>query len=118
MKEWLKKRNEYTHENLLNDLRLSEPSDFQNFLRLDATSFDELLKMITPRIEKGNTTMRDAIPPSLRLTITLRYLANGNTFKDLKFTSAISAQSIGIIVMETCTALIYSLKDYIKVRKR
>jgi len=48
MKEWLKKRNEYTHENLLKDLRLSEPSDFHNFLRLDATSFDELLQMITP----------------------------------------------------------------------
>jgi hypothetical protein len=64
MKEWLKKRNEYTHENLSKYLRLSEPSDFQNFLRLDATSFDELLKMITPRIEKRNTTMRDALPPS------------------------------------------------------
>jgi len=37
MKEWLKKRNEYTHENLLKDLRLSEPFDFQNFLRIDAT---------------------------------------------------------------------------------
>jgi len=36
MKECLKKRNEYTHENLLKDLRLSEPSAFQNFLRLDA----------------------------------------------------------------------------------
>jgi hypothetical protein len=54
MKEWLKKSNEYTNENLLKDLRLSEPSDFQNFLRLDASSFDELLKMITPRIEKRN----------------------------------------------------------------
>jgi hypothetical protein len=52
MKVWLKKRNEYTHENLLKDLRLSEPSDFQNFLRLDATSFDELLKMVTLRIGK------------------------------------------------------------------
>jgi hypothetical protein len=68
MKECLKKRNEYTHENLLKDLRLSEPSDFQNFLRLDATSFDDLLKMIMPRIEKTNTTMRDAIPPSQRLS--------------------------------------------------
>ena len=47
----VEKRNKYTHENLLNDLRLSEPSDFQNFLRLDATSFDELLKISTPRIE-------------------------------------------------------------------
>ena len=38
----VKKRNKYTHENLLNDLRISEPSDFQNFLRLDKTVFDEL----------------------------------------------------------------------------
>jgi hypothetical protein len=50
--EWLKKRNEYTHENLLKDLRLSELSYFQNFLRLDATSFDETLKMVTSRIKK------------------------------------------------------------------
>jgi len=66
--EWLKKKNEYTHENLLKDLRLSETSDFQNFLRLDATSFDDLLKMITPQIEKRNATMGDAIPPSQRLS--------------------------------------------------
>jgi hypothetical protein len=116
MKEWLKK-NKYTHENLLKDLKLNEPSDFQNFLRLDATSFDELLKMITSRIEKKDTTMRDAIPPSQRLSITLRYLATGNTFEDLKFTSAVSPQSTGIIVMETCTALIHSLKDCIKLKK-
>jgi hypothetical protein len=51
------------------------------------------------------------------LSITLRYLATGNTFEDLKFTGAISPQSIGIIVMETCTALVHSLKDYIKARK-
>jgi hypothetical protein len=71
MKEWLKKINGYTHENLLKDLRLSEPSGFQNFTRLDATSFDELLKMVTSRIEKRNITLRDAIPPSHLLSITL-----------------------------------------------
>jgi hypothetical protein len=45
-----KKRNEYTNENVLKYIKLSEPSDFQNLLRLDATSSDELLKMITPQI--------------------------------------------------------------------
>ena len=115
---WLKKRNECTHENLLKYLRLSEPSDFQTFLRLDATSFDELLKMITPRIEKRNTAMQDAVPASKRLSIALRYLAAGSAFEYLKFTIAISPQSVGIIVMETGTALIHSLKDYVKVRKR
>lgn len=115
-KEWYRRRTEYTHENLLNDLRLSEPNDFRDILRLDGPLFGELLKMIAPRIEKRNTPMRAAIPPSQRLSITLCYLATGDTFEDLKFISAISPQSIGIIVMETCTALIHSLKDYIKVR--
>lgn len=117
MKEWFKKRNKYTHENLLNDLRISEPSDFQNFLRLDSTVFEELLRMVIPEIKKRDTTMRDAISPSQRLSITLRYLATGNTFEDLKFISAVSPQSIGIIVMETCQAIINCLKDYIKVNK-
>lgn len=84
---------------------------------LDGPLFDELLRMVRPQIEKQNTPMRDAIPASQRLSITLRYLATGNTFEDLKFTSAISPQSISIIVMETCTAVINSLKDYIKVGK-
>jgi hypothetical protein len=73
--ECLKKRNKCTNENLLRDLRVSEPSGYQKFLRLDATTFDELLKMITPRNEKRNTTMRDAIPPGQCLSITLRYVA-------------------------------------------
>jgi hypothetical protein len=48
----VKKRNKYTNKNLLKDIRLSEPSDFQNFLQLDATSSDKLLKTITPRVKK------------------------------------------------------------------
>lgn len=116
VKEWLKRRNEFTHERLLNELRISEPNDFKNFVRLDAESFDQLLRLVEPHIKKKNTTMRDAIPPSQRLSITLRYLATGNSFEDLKFTSAISPQAIGRIVEETCVAIIRSLKDYIKVR--
>lgn len=61
--------------------------------------------------------MREAISVNERLSITLRYLATGNTFEDLKFLSAVSPQSISSIVLETCQAIIISLKTYIKVRK-
>ncbi|KAG8323338.1 hypothetical protein J6590_006345 [Homalodisca vitripennis] len=33
MKEWLKRRNQFTHEILLNELRTNEPNDFKNFVR-------------------------------------------------------------------------------------
>ncbi|XP_041361954.1 uncharacterized protein LOC121377926 [Gigantopelta aegis] len=50
-----------------------------------------------------------------RLSITLRFLATGNTFEDLKFISAISPQSIGRIVIETCEAIISCLKSYVQL---
>lgn len=60
--------------------------------------------------------MRESIPPSQQLSITLRYLATGNTFEDLKFISAISPQSIGRIAIDTSEAIIHCLNSYIKVR--
>lgn len=114
-KEWLKNRQYYTHEKLLTELRNFERNDFKNFLRMDDECFDEILTLVNPLIKKQNTSMREAIPASQRLSITLRYLATGNTFEDLKFISAISPQSIGNIVIDTCEAIIYCLRNYIKV---
>jgi hypothetical protein len=94
MKEWLKKRSEYTHENLLKDLRLSEPGVFQNFLRLDAKSFDELPKIITPRIGKRNTAMRDAIPPSQLLFFSELSTQRIKFFNQLTFISIQKSLSI------------------------
>ena len=49
MKEWFKKREEYPHENLLNDLRITEVEDYRLFLRVDVPAFEELLAMAKPR---------------------------------------------------------------------
>ncbi|XP_018804797.1 PREDICTED: uncharacterized protein LOC108978796, partial [Bactrocera latifrons] len=61
--------------------------------------------------------MREAISAENRLAITLRFLATGNSFEDLKFSTAISAQAIGKIVIETCEAITKVLKDSIKLPK-
>lgn len=42
-------------------------------------SYNELLSLVTPIIEKQNPIIRDAISPYERLTDTLRYLAEGKT---------------------------------------
>lgn len=109
-KDWFLKRATYGHANLLQELRLSEPEDFRNFLRMDGASFDELLCLVEPFIKKKDTIMRSSIAPSERLSITLRYLASGNSFEDLKFLTATSPQAIGKIVIETCEAIIVCLQ--------
>ena len=88
-KKWVKKwylcRREQGHTRLLRELRDDEPEDYRNFLRMDAESYDELLNLVMPMIVKQNTTMREAISPNARLSMTLRFLATGNSFEDMKF---------------------------------
>ena len=42
-KEWLLKRSIYTHTNILEELR-AYPTDFNNFLRIDESTYLHLLK--------------------------------------------------------------------------
>lgn len=114
-KDWLKKRGIYSHINLLEELRL-EPRDWMNYLRMDATTYEELLNYVGPIIKKEDTVMRAAITQHERLTATLRFLATGRSFEDLKFSVIISPQALSKIIPETCRAIISVLKDqYLKV---
>jgi hypothetical protein len=56
-KEWLQKRNTYSHVNLLTELKLA-PKDWHNYLRKDEETYLQLLSLVAPLIEKKNTVMR------------------------------------------------------------
>lgn len=56
---------------LMNQLRDDE-AKFFNYFRMNPASFDELLGRIEPLIRRQNTVMRDCIPPTMMLAITLR----------------------------------------------
>ena len=102
---------------LLEDLRL-DGAGFINFLRMSTSDFEILLRMVAPKISRRNTKYRKAITPDIRLAITLRYLASGDSFTSLMYTFRISKQTISTVVPEVCEALISALKGYIKVSKQ
>lgn len=70
-KEWLMKRDALSHVNLIAELRL-HPDDWRNYLRMDESSYEELLSAVTHLITKNDTIMRPAISPHERLSATLR----------------------------------------------
>ncbi|CAD7078732.1 unnamed protein product [Hermetia illucens] len=82
---------------------------------MGSETYNELLRKVSPLIKKQDTIMRDAISPNERLSATFRFLASGQTFEDLKFLTAISPQSLGVLIMETCLEIIKVLKTYIKL---
>ncbi|KAJ8965637.1 hypothetical protein NQ314_003987 [Rhamnusium bicolor] len=62
--------------------------------------------------------MRSAISAHERLTVTLRFLATGRSYEDLKFSTRISPQALSYIIPETCNAIHDVLQSYIKVSNK
>lgn len=113
-KNWLLNEN-FSNSALVNDLQKNSPSDFFNYTRMDRESFAQLYGLVESKIAKEDTVMRNSISAKRRLLVTLRFLATGSSYEDLKFTFGISAQAIGKIVIETCSAIIDVLQNEIKV---
>jgi hypothetical protein len=82
---------------------------------LNQQLFNELLKKITPYLIRKVTVMRDSLSAEEILELTLRYLATGRAFEDMKFSVIISPSAISQAVIETCEAFIYVLQDYTRV---
>ncbi|XP_069766984.1 uncharacterized protein [Narcine bancroftii] len=78
---------------------------FENFLRVDPEMFMKLVAHLTPRIQKQDTNFRKALPPGLKVAITLRFLATGNSYKSLPYGFCVAPNTIVSIVPEVCRAI-------------
>ncbi|XP_028138355.1 uncharacterized protein LOC114332779 [Diabrotica virgifera virgifera] len=99
---------------LLKELEEKEPPDYD--LRMDSDAYTSLLALLCDKITKRDTIMRKAISAEERLVATLRFLATGCSYEDLKFKTGISPQALSKIIPETCKAIYDALKtNYLKV---
>ncbi|GBO11006.1 hypothetical protein AVEN_242374-1, partial [Araneus ventricosus] len=81
---------------------------------MDTASFEFLLKLVTPHIERKDTKMRKAISSGERLALTLRYLASGETQSSLAYQFRIAQNTISAILKAVCNALVTVLKDHLQ----
>ena len=81
VKAWIMRRNTLGASNRLLVEWTGEDRDmYKNHLRMSREQFVELLSKVNPYIEKQDTNMRECISVHVRLKITLRYLAAGDSF--------------------------------------
>ena len=107
VRQWLLRRPMYgLYEKLMHALNAEDQTSFRNFLRVDPDIFTELKRRVGPRIEKQNTYFRKAIPSGLKLAVTLRYLATGDSYKSLSYSFRVAANTISVFVPEVCQAII------------
>lgn len=117
VREWIARRatNDVT-ETLIREIRMEDSAAFNSLFRMSVNQFDYLLERVKPYISKQNTIMRQSIPATTRLMITLRFLVTGDSFKSLMFFFRVPHNTISTIIPETCKAVFNVLKtDYLKV---
>uniref|UniRef100_A0A1A7WNN8 DDE Tnp4 domain-containing protein n=1 Tax=Iconisemion striatum TaxID=60296 RepID=A0A1A7WNN8_9TELE len=114
-KKWLGRRCQYGLSILQRELEIDDMNGFRDLLRMSVEEFNYLLERVTPHIIKRDTHLRKAISPRERLSVTLRFLATGETFNSLSFQFRIGSTTLSRIVMETCAAITSVLReDYLK----
>lgn len=84
-------------------------------MRMTGENFDVLLALISPRIQKTNTMMRDAIPAKIKLEICMTYLVTGVSYRWLQNHFRVSMSAISKFIPEVCIAISEELKDFIQV---
>ena len=70
-----------------------------------------MLGRIEHRIQRENTNYRPATEAGLKLCITLRYLASGDSYHSLMYLFRVPHNSISLIVKEVCEAIIAEYQD-------
>jgi len=77
---------------------------------MDECILNELLGLVGPFIQKQTTVMREPIPPKQRLAATLRFLATGNCYKDVSYSTRVEDNTLAIQIPEKLSALVTVLE--------
>ena len=96
---YLQRRLEQGHyRNLMDELAQKTPELFRNYTRTDKALFDEIVDRVTPHIQKQHTWCREPLEPGLRVAITLRFLATGDSYMSLQYSFRVAHNTISAIV--------------------
>ncbi|XP_034033540.1 uncharacterized protein LOC117516795 [Thalassophryne amazonica] len=106
VREWLLKRQEYgMYEKLMKHLGAGDIKSFSNFVGTDPEMFNQILEDLTLRLQKKTTNCRKPLSPGLKLAITLRYLATGDSYKSLASGFRVAPNTIVTVVPEVCQVI-------------
>ena len=88
------------------ELREEDVPSYKNFMRMERSMFQELVDRLTPRLEKQDTWYRLAMETGLKLAVTLRHLATGETYRSMQYGWRVAHNTISILINEVCEAII------------
>ena len=92
-------------------LGVQNPVTFQNYTQLTSELFDEVLQRVAPAIEREVTCFCQSLSTGLKLAVTLRYLATGDSYRSLAYAFRCGVSTISKMIPEVCQAILQFYKD-------
>lgn len=106
VRRWITLRPEHgAYANLMQLMREEDVNGFKNFTRLTPAMFTDMVQRLTPRLQKHNTWYREALPVGLKVAITLRYMATGDSYHSLMYLFYVPHNTISLLVLDVCQAI-------------
>jgi len=107
VRPWIGRRQDLgAYDRLLLELQNEDVASFTNFLRMSPEVFEEILNTIRHRIETQDTMWRKAIPAGMKLAVTLRYMASGDSYKSLAYTFRVPQNTMSLFIPQVTEAII------------
>lgn len=73
---------------------------------MELNMFHEPLLRVTTRLTKRDTNYRSSLAPGLKLAITVRYMATGNSYHSLSYSFRVPHNTISCVVKEVSAAIV------------
>ena len=87
---------------------------WRSHFRMSGSTFNILIDLLRPRMEKRDTNFREAIPIERRIAIALWRLANGNSYKCVSGVFSIGQSSANEITALFCRSISEMVNHFIK----
>ena len=105
VKPWIARRPLLgTYDNLIQELIRESRGDFKGYMRMEVDMFQELLARVGPRVQK-NTNCRQPLEAGMKIAITLRFMATGESFHSLGYQFRVAHNTISLFVPDVCAAI-------------
>jgi hypothetical protein len=115
VRDWISRREAMgPSRTLSNELLISNPEDYKGMLRMTQENCDYLLEKVYPHIVKMDPPCRLAVPPKVKLEVTLRYLATEDSFKSLEFLFRMPKTTISMFIPVTLKAIKLASDDFFR----
>ena len=113
-RHWIKRREEKGYfTDIVREFMTKDTTAYREMMRMNREDFKKILKAIEPDITP-HQAMRGhkVIAAAERFTLTIWFLATGETYRSLNFQFCISRAAIAYIVDEVCKAIVKILGQF------